>query len=83
MRCLFFVISSHPFMLDYMYFPVPPKNHIYIGIGFSSISSEQFLRAIWDAVSQTIALILPKIKLSSQLSHAFFKKLTECSMYQQ
>ena len=38
---------------------------------------EQFLRAIWDAVSWTAVLILPQIKLNLQLSRcAFFLKLT-------
>ena len=35
-------------------------------------SLEQFLRAIWNAVSQAIVPILPHIKLTSQLSHCEF-----------
>ena len=35
-------------------------------------SSEQFLRAIWEPVSQAIVLILPQIRLNSQLSHCSF-----------
>ena len=36
---------------------------------FPPTSSDQFLRAIWGAIFQAIALILPQIKLDSQLSH--------------
>ena len=35
-------------------------------------SLKQFLRAIWGAVSQAAVLILPPVKLNSQLSSAFF-----------
>ena len=35
-------------------------------------SLEQFLTAIWDAVSQAIVLILPQIKVNSQVSHCAF-----------
>ena len=43
-------------------------------LSFSPTSLEQFLRAIWGAVSQAAALILPQIKLNSQISRcAFFK----------
>ena len=33
---------------------------------------EQSLRAIWDAASKAAVLILPQIKLNSQLSSSFF-----------
>ena len=43
---------------------------------FPPTSSERFLRAIWNAVSQAIVLILPQIKLNSQLSRCtlFFSR---------
>ena len=46
------------------------QNHKYIDPLPSSL--EQFLRAIWDAVSQAVRLILPPIKFNSQLSHCIF-----------
>ena len=39
---------------------------------FLSTFLEQFLRAIWHAASQTIVLILPQVKLHSQLSRRDF-----------
>ena len=33
------------------------------------LTSEQFLRAIWNAVSRATVLILPQIKLNSQLKN--------------
>ena len=51
-----------------------PKSHIYWPYA-PSPTLEQFLRAIWEAVSQAIVLILFQIKLNSQLSYcAFFLK---------
>ena len=47
------------------------QNHIYIDLS-SSTSLEQFLRTIWEAVSQSIVLILPQIKLNSQFSRCAF-----------
>ena len=41
------------------------QNHI---LTFPSAFLEQFLGAIWNAVSQAAVLILPQIKLNSQLS---------------
>ena len=49
------------------------QNHIYVDLPQPSPASlEQFLRAIWDAVSQAIVLILPPVKLNSRLSHYDF-----------
>ena len=45
------------------------------GKSLPAASLEQFLRAIWGTVSQTAALILPPIKLNSQLSHCAFKSI--------
>ena len=47
-----------------------PKSHIYWP--FPPASLEQFLIAIWGAVSQIAILILAQIKLNSQLSHCTF-----------
>ena len=47
-----------------------PKSHIYWPSPPTSL--EQFLRAIRNAVSQAAVLILPQIKLNSQLSHCAF-----------
>ena len=44
---------------------------------FSSTSSEQYLRAIWNSVSHTIVLILLPIKLNSQLSCCAFFPLVD------
>ena len=44
---------------------------------FSSTSSEQYLRAIWNSVSHTIVLILLPIKLNSQLSSCAFFRLVD------
>ena len=50
--------------------PPSPKSHAH----WPSVpaSLEQFLTAIWDAVSQAIVLILPQIKVNSQVSHCAF-----------
>ena len=58
--------------------PSSPKSHIYCLL---SASLEQFLRAIWGAVSWAIVLILPQIKLNLKLSHyaLFFFKSTSPS----
>ena len=51
-----------------MHVPLPwPPTHT-----APATSLEQFLRAIWNAASQAIVLILPQIKLNSQLSHYTF-----------
>ena len=50
--------------------PPSPKSRIYWPFPIASL--EQFLRAIWGAVSQAVVLILPQIKLNSQLSHYAF-----------
>ena len=52
-----------------MYSPFTKITYI---LTFSPTSSGQFLRAIWNAVSQATVLILPQIKLNSQLSHCAF-----------
>ena len=44
------------------------QNHIYPDLP----PLEQFLRAIWNAVSQAIILILPQIKLNSHIVLFFF-----------
>ena len=44
------------------------KNHLFSDFPLDSL--ELFLRATWNAVSQTIDFILPQIKLNSQLSHS-------------
>ena len=49
--------------------PPSPKSHVYWPS--PTASAEEFLRVIWKAVSKTIVLILPHIKLSLQLSHCF------------
>ena len=46
------------------------QNQIYTDL--PSPSSEQFLRAIWDAVSFGVALILSQIRLNLLLSHCAF-----------
>jgi len=48
--------------ITYILYPSPPN----------PISLEQFLRAMWGAVSQAAVLILPQIKLNPQLSHCAF-----------
>ena len=56
-------------VLDCMYSPFTKITRI---LTFPHTSLEKFLRALWDAVSQVIAHILPQIKLSSQLSCCAF-----------
>ena len=51
---------------------VLPLHKITYILTFPPTSLEQFLRAIWNAVSQAIVLILPQIKLNSQLSCCAF-----------
>ena len=48
----------------------PPES--YITLTSPPTSLDQFLRAILHAFSQPIVLILPQIKLTSQLSHCVF-----------
>ena len=50
----FFVISSNLLMFNYMSFFFSVKTPVYTGS--SLISSEQFLRAVWEPVSQTIVI---------------------------
>ena len=52
------------YVLDWRY---SPFTKITCLLTFSPASLEQFLRAIWDAISWAIVLILPQIKLNSQL----------------
>ena len=51
---------------------IPPSPKITCILTFLPTSLEQFLRATWDAVSGATALILPQIKLNSQLSCCAF-----------
>ena len=54
--------------------PFSSKSHMYLT--FHPNFLEQFLRAIWGAVSWVMVLILPQIKLDCQLSnYAFVKKV--------
>ena len=46
------------------------QDHVYTD--FPSMSLEQFLRVIWNAVSWAIVFIWPEIKLNSQLCHWFY-----------
>ena len=48
-----------------MYFPFTNVTYI---LTFPTTSLEQFLRTTWNAISQSIVLILPQIKFNSQLS---------------
>ena len=52
-----------------MYSPFTKITYI---LSFPPTSLEQFLRAIWGAVSQAAVLIFPQIKFTSQLSHCAF-----------
>ena len=56
-------------VLDCMYFPFTRIPYI---LAFPLASLEQFLRALWYAVSWAIVLILPHIKFDSQLSSCAF-----------
>ena len=59
------------YVLDCMYSPFTKITYILTSL---LNSLEQFLRAIWNVVSWAAFLILPQMKLNSQLSHcAFFK----------
>ena len=58
-------ITHKKYVLECMYSPFTKITCI---LTFPPASLEQFLRAIWEAVSQAIVLILPQIKLNSQLS---------------
>ena len=49
-----------------------PFTKIIYVLSFLPTSVEQFLRAIWSAVSQAAILIFTQIKLNSQLSHCAF-----------
>ena len=63
------------YMFDCMYFPFTQIRYILTSPIPTSL--EQFLRAIWGAVSLAAVLILPQIKLNLQLScWAFFFKST-------
>ena len=55
------------YLLDYNVLPLY-QNHIYTVLPLTPTSVEQFLRAIWGAVSQATICILPQIKLNLQLS---------------
>ena len=57
------------------YTPPSPKSDIYWH--FPPVSWEQFLRALWGAVSWAAVLILPQIKINLQLILCIFFKLTE------
>ena len=62
---------------------LPSPKITYI-LTFPPASLEQFLTAIWGAVSQVAILILAQIKLNSQISHYTFfivNKLYELSIY--
>ena len=57
---------------------IPPSSKSHLHWPFPPGSLGQFLRDIWSAVSWAAVLILPQIKLNSQLSHcAFFFQSTE------
>ena len=56
--------------------PPSPQSHIYWPS--SPTSLVQFLRAIWNAAFRAIVLILPPIKLGSQLSHCAFFSVDSC-----
>ena len=61
----------------------PPSLKSHITLTYPPASLEQLLRALWNAVSWAIVLILPQIKLDSQFSHcAFFFQSTGCSFIQ-
>ena len=49
-----------------------PHHHNHILTSLPPTSLEQFLRAIWGAVSLTIVIILPQIKFNPQFSHCAF-----------
>ena len=54
---------------------VPHFTKIPYILTFPPASSEQFLRAFWHAVSRDTVLILPQIKLNSQLSRCTFSSV--------
>ena len=56
-------------VLDHTY-PTSLKSCVTLTLPPTSL--EQFLRAIWNAVSWTVVLILFQMKLNSQLSHCVF-----------
>ena len=56
----------------------PPKSHKY----WPSPSLEQFVRAIWGAVSWASVLILPQIKLSCTSHVRFFKSTIQRPIHQ-
>ena len=68
-------IFCEKYMLDCMHSPFTKITYI---LTFPPASLEQFLRAIWDAVSQAAVLILPQIKLNSQLSRCAFFLSPHC-----
>ena len=55
-----------------------PCTKIRYVLTFTSSSLEQFLRAIWGAVSWAIVLTLPQIRLNSQLSQCVFFLSWQC-----
>ena len=66
-------------MFGCMYTPDTKITYI---LTFLFTTLEQFLRALWNAVSWAIVLILPQIKLNLQLSHcAFYKRKYHTSFY--
>ena len=69
LRCQFFVVSSNFLMLDYMFSP-SKKIHIYSVPSFPS--SDQFLWAIWKAISWDKVLIKELNNLNLGLLHFAF-----------
>ena len=58
--------------------PITKITHL---LSFPAASLAQCLRAVWGAVSQAAVLILPQIKLNSQLLHCAFKLTYETYYY--
>ena len=56
----------------------PPFTTTSYTLTLPSTALVQFLRALWNAVSQAIVLILPQIKLDSQLSHCACFSVDSC-----
>ena len=63
---VFLIACTPPSPQSHIYWPSPPT---FLG---------PFLRAIWNAASQAIVLILPQIKFDSQLSHCAFFSVDSC-----
>ena len=65
--------SSKPLPKSVLHCTYPFSKIIYnINSDLLPCSLEQFLRTLWNTVSWVIVLILPQIKLNSQLSHCAF-----------